>query len=98
MVLSKNRHGDGLFSKSIRVWTKGFDGEAEHFREALHPLIGAPRNVTLHLTPNGYLVTWDAPDYGMQHLDVYKVRWFQGPDESLYGEANTRNNSYLGKF
>lgn len=98
MILSKNRHGDGLFSRSIRVWTKGFDGEAEHFRETLHPLIGSPRNVTLHLTPNGYLLTWDAPDYGLQHLDYYKVRWYQGPDEFLYGEANTRNNSYFGNF
>lgn len=97
MVLSKNRHGEGHFSRSIRVWTKGFDGEAEHFREALHPLIGSPRNVSLHLTPNGYLLTWDAPDYGLQHLDYYKVKWFQGPDEFLFDEANTRNNSYFGK-
>lgn len=98
MVLSKSKHGDGLFSKSIRVWTEGFDGENQHFREALHPLVGAPRNVSINVTANGYLLTWDSPDYGVQHLDHFTVRWFQGPDEFLLGEVNTRQNSYFSKY
>lgn len=97
VVLSQDRHGNGLFSKSIRVWTKGVDAETDQFRGGSFPPVGFPRNVTLHRTVDGYLITWEPPEYGLEYLKCYKVKWTQAPDDYLYGSGETRNTSYLGR-
>lgn len=96
MVLSKNRHGDGLFSKSIRVWTKALPGEG--FLNTL-PLtdIEPPLNFTIHLATDGYLVTWDPPIHDAENLKSYKLRWWQhATDPSFANEIETSDTSYLG--
>ncbi|KYB28100.1 Protein turtle-like Protein [Tribolium castaneum] len=95
MVLCKDDNGDGLFSKSVRVWTKGLDGETDKFRGNSFPPVGYPRNISVYQTENGFMVTWEAPEYGKENLKFYIVRWFQGPEDYLFGSAETRNTSYL---
>lgn len=92
MVLSKDDDGEGLFSKSIRVWTKNIEGEQESFKSSHAPL-GYPRNITVHPTDRGLRVTWLPPEYGLENLNKYFVRWNQ--DEYLLGSAETQNTSYL---
>lgn len=100
-VLSSEKHGDGLFSKTIRVWTKGYQTEAGHIvggsavGSSQYPPLGHPRDVGVHFTDDGYLVTWDPPEYGLDELRLYIIRWFQGPREYLYGTAETKNSSYI---
>lgn len=97
MILSKDDQGDGLFSKSLRVWTKGINPEtqiAHHIGQKLGP----PEDVRIHATQEGYLVTWDPPEVGLEELRVYIVKWCQGPKEHLVGTAETKNTSYLSKF
>lgn len=99
MVESKERQGgEGLFSETIKVWTKGFDGRAVQFKGTQsNRAIGYPNNVSVHTTDDGYLVTWDPPNYGMEDLRIYVVRWYQGPQEYLCGTAETKNTTYLSK-
>lgn len=99
MVLSQDRHGDGMFSKAIRVTTKG----SKTFSASTHastPLgqfqqIGPPRNLSVTLTADGYLVTWQPPDFGSDELRTYRVRWTQAPREYIYGSAETQGTSFL---
>ncbi|XP_068085284.1 uncharacterized protein [Anabrus simplex] len=51
--------------------------------------IGPPRNVSIVLTEEGYIVTWEPPEFGREALKVYTVRWTEGPREILYGRADT---------
>ncbi|KAJ8951743.1 hypothetical protein NQ318_012594 [Aromia moschata] len=95
MVLCKDDEGEGLFSKSVRVWTKTIEGgESERFRGPFPP-VGYPRNVTVYPTDVGLLVTWQPPEYGLENLRRYVVRWSQGPDDFIFKAADTRNTSYL---
>lgn len=101
MVLSKERQGEGeaLFSKAIKVHTRGFDGQAVQFKGSeSNPPIGYPNNISIHITEDGYLVTWDPPEHGIENLRIYVVRWYQGPHEYLSGTAETKNTSFLGSF
>lgn len=59
--------------------------------------MGAPVNVRVQATVEGYLVTWEPPEYGKHQVRLYTVRWFRGPSEHLYGRAETTDTYYLGK-
>lgn len=59
--------------------------------------MGPPRNVRVQATVEGYLVTWEPPNYGRNQVRLYTVRWFSGPSEHLYGRAETTDTYYLGK-
>ncbi|XP_022905461.2 protein borderless [Onthophagus taurus] len=94
MVLSKDDEGEGLFSKTLRVWTKGLSPDVNriaHFGQELGP----PRDIKVHATEDGYLVTWDPPTEGLEDLRLYIVRWLQGPRENLIGTAETKNTSFF---
>lgn len=99
MVLSKDKQGDGLFSKSVKIWTKGIDGEViQSSSSQSRPPIGHPTNLSVHATGDGYLLTWDPPEYGLEKLRIYVVRWYQGPQEHFSGSAETKNTTYLSEF
>ncbi|CAD6233973.1 GSCOCG00007436001-RA-CDS [Cotesia congregata] len=100
MVLSQDKHGDGMFSKSIRVLTQNKNGQlnrnlASEFKstqESLEP----PQNLKVQVTAEGYLVTWDPPSNA--NIKLYVVRWFRGStDEHLHGRAETTDTFYLIK-
>lgn len=96
MVLCKDDNDEGLFSKSIRIWTKNIEGESDQFKGSLPP-VGYPRNVTVNPSSDGLMVTWENPEYGMENLKMYIVRWSQGHDDYIFGSAETINNSMLSK-
>jgi hypothetical protein len=58
--------------------------------------IGPPRNVSVSLTTDGYLVTWQPPEFGNDELRVYKVRWTQASREYFYGSAETQDTTFIG--
>lgn len=60
--------------------------------------VGPPRNVTVQPKPDGdaYVVSWDAPDYGLDTLRVYVVRWYREPGHYFHGSAETRELYYEG--
>ncbi|XP_017772996.1 PREDICTED: protein borderless isoform X2 [Nicrophorus vespilloides] len=95
MVLSKDQHGDGLFSKTIRVWTKGYNAEYSSAGSTNPHSIGSPKDVQVKSTADGFLVVWNPPEYGLEELRVYVVRWYEGPRQYLCGTAETKNTSYL---
>ncbi|GLV33104.1 borderless [Carabus blaptoides fortunei] len=96
MVLSKENLDEGMFSKTIIVTTKGpsFDNPEIIQGEETFAPIGPPRNVSVHLTMNGYLVTWEPPEFGKQSVRVYIVRWTEGPSELLCGTVETKDLFY----
>lgn len=59
--------------------------------------MGTPRNLKVQPTVEGYLVTWEPPDHGREHVRIYIVRWFRGPLEHLYGKAETTDTYFLGE-
>lgn len=59
--------------------------------------MGPPVNVKVQATVEGYLVTWEPPEFGKNLVRLYTVRWFRGPSEHLYGRAETTDTYYLGK-
>jgi len=59
--------------------------------------IGPPRNVFVDPRPDGFLVSWQAPDNGQDLLGLYIVRWYLEPEHTLAGTAETRNNYYTGE-
>lgn len=62
--------------------------------------IGPPRNVTVEQTDAGdeFVVTWYPPEYGLETLRVYVVRWFREPGHLLIGSAETRETYYKGNY
>lgn len=94
MVLCKDDDGEGLFSKSIRIWTKSTEEQQESFKGPF-PELGYPRNVTVYPTDTGLKVRWLPPEHGLEYLKHYIVRWNQ--DEYLFGAAETQETSYLSK-
>ncbi|CAD1475363.1 unnamed protein product, partial [Heterotrigona itama] len=85
MVLSQDKHGDGMFSKTLRIFTQPNDR------------MGPPLNIRVQAAVQGYLVTWEPPAYGKEQVRLYAVRWFRGPSEQLYGRAETTDTYYLVK-
>jgi hypothetical protein len=59
--------------------------------------IGPPRNVSVRMTEDGFLVTWQPPEFGSDELRTYTVRWTQASREYIYGSAETRDTSFLGE-
>ncbi|XP_014210122.1 protein borderless isoform X1 [Copidosoma floridanum] len=103
MVLSQDKHGDGMFSKTVRVYTQPKADSlnvASEFKISLDNAngeLGPPRNIRVQPTVEGYLVTWDPPTSGKDQVKFYTVRWFRGPSEHLYGRAETTDTYYLVK-
>lgn len=60
--------------------------------------IGPPLNLSVSIKPDGFLVSWDSPEYGQDMLSLYVVRWFLQPEHKLIGKAETRNTFYLGEL
>lgn len=52
--------------------------------------------VTEKPTGDGFVVSWDSPEYGLETLRVYLVRWYREPGHFLHGTAETRENYYTG--
>lgn len=106
MVLSQDEHGDGMFSKAIRVKTAGTSTVEEvphEYRTSIGSFqqIGPPRNVTVRVTPDGFLVAWDPPAFGAEDLKHYLVRWARGAPDSGYlptGSDVTTDLSYVIRY
>lgn len=73
--------------------------EPEELKDTILPFsqIGPPRNVTVELEDESYLVSWEAPDYGYDILSLYVIRWYLEPDHKLVNQGETRNNFYKSK-
>ncbi|XP_023287560.1 protein borderless isoform X2 [Orussus abietinus] len=100
MVLSQDNHGDGMFSKAVKVFTlpvASSQNSASGYHSSEPESMGPPQNVRVQATVEGYLVTWDPPAYGTQYVRLYTVRWFRGPAEHLYGRSETTDTYYLVK-
>ncbi|XP_076238874.1 borderless isoform X2 [Calliopsis andreniformis] len=100
MVLSQDKHGDGMFSKTLRIFTQPTsidENSASEYRSPPDERMGPPLNVRVQATVEGYLVTWEPPAYGKEQVRMYAVRWFRGPSEILYGRAETTDTYYLVK-
>ncbi|PSN47223.1 hypothetical protein C0J52_16568, partial [Blattella germanica] len=57
--------------------------------------IGPPRNVSVKLTGDGFLVTWQPPEFGGEELRSYTVRWTQSSREYIYGIAETKETFFI---
>ncbi|CAL7934633.1 unnamed protein product [Xylocopa violacea] len=100
MVLSQDKHGDGMFSKTLRIFTQPTsldENSASEYRSPPDDRMGPPLNVRVQATVQGYLVTWEPPAYGKEQVRLYTVKWFRGPSERLYGRAETTDTYYLVK-
>ncbi|XP_076629523.1 borderless isoform X2 [Colletes latitarsis] len=100
MVLSQDKHGDGMFSKTLRIFTQPHmidENSASEYRSPPDERMGPPLNVRVQATVEGYLVTWEPPAYGKEQVRLYTVGWFRGPSERLYGKAETTDTYYLVK-
>ena len=60
--------------------------------------MGPPHNVRVQATVEGYLVTWEPPLVGPGLVRLYRVTWYRGPSEHLYGKAETTDTYYLGEY
>jgi hypothetical protein len=58
--------------------------------------IGPPRNVSVRPTADGYVVTWQPPEFGRDELRAYRVRWTQASMEFFYGSAETQDTTFIG--
>lgn len=70
------------------------DEPVQHFAQ-----IGPPRNLTVTRTEAGdeFVVSWYPPEYGIDTLRLYVVRWHREPGHFLHGSAETRETYYLGE-
>lgn len=59
--------------------------------------IGPPRNLLVTVKPDGYLVTWEPPEYGNDQFGLYILRWYREPEHKLEGEHETTKNYFNGK-
>lgn len=104
MVLSQDKHGDGMFSKSIKVRTKGsgFYQTPQEIKSPLDnpfpPANACPKNVSVHYSGDEYLVTWEAPDYGADDVKLYIVKWSKGNFDELTGSAETTELVYNSRL
>ncbi|XP_044008144.1 protein borderless isoform X2 [Aphidius gifuensis] len=98
MVLSQDKNGDGMFSKSLRVLTQSkIEGTNKNSASELRGGLGPPENIRVQVTGEGYLVTWDPPLKGRDSLKNYVVRWFRETTDSIYGKIETADTFYLVK-
>ncbi|KAI8035411.1 protein borderless isoform X2 [Drosophila gunungcola] len=105
MVLSQDKHGDGMFSKQFRFQTQPSPIRAEDFdaQQLQHDLgqvtapaggLGAPWNLTAISNQQGWLLHWEHPVQGLEGLRLYAVRWWKEPEHFLIGHAETFDNFY----
>ncbi|XP_023166123.2 protein borderless [Drosophila hydei] len=103
MVLSQDKYGDGMFSKQFRFQTQpspqGADFDAQQLqhqqsRPSTIGGLGAPWNLSVLSTPQGWLLHWEHPTVGLETLRHYSVRWWKEPDHFLIGTAETFDNFY----
>lgn len=61
--------------------------------------IGPPRNLTIQQTDAGYefVASWNPPEYGLDTLAVYVLRWHRQPGNKFEGSLETRNTYIHGK-
>ncbi|KAL5281061.1 hypothetical protein ACFFRR_004838 [Megaselia abdita] len=128
MVLSQDRFGDGMFSKSHKFFTTAVivDEGEEHQQQpeteeekqltpeelekqlsdyvnSHQPLasapqigsVGPPRNFFVMEKKDGFVLTWDPPENGLDQLRIYIIRWWLEEDTKLYGSAETIETYYL---
>ncbi|KAG8231407.1 hypothetical protein J437_LFUL012417 [Ladona fulva] len=102
MVLSQDVHGDGMFrvsptstsaAKRIPNDLSGPFGFSE--------VMGPPRNVSVIVADDGYLVSWEPPAPNTIDVQetpaqlIYTLRWAQGSQEHVIGKIETPDTSYL---
>ncbi|KAB0799512.1 hypothetical protein PPYR_07392 [Photinus pyralis] len=93
MVLSEDPHGEALFSKPIRAATLN-DSNRPEVLQAYSP-VGPPVNIKIHSVDDGYVVSWDPPEYGSEYLAQYTLKWYEASSETLEGLVETRDTAYL---
>nr|XP_036225185.1 protein borderless [Bactrocera oleae]XP_036225186.1 protein borderless [Bactrocera oleae]XP_036225187.1 protein borderless [Bactrocera oleae] len=99
MVLSQDKYGDGMFSKTLRFSTQQSSiatNEANMLLQS-NPLasnISAPWNLTATNNVQGWLVHWQAPKRGAKSVRLYTVRWWKEPEHFLIGTIETFDNFY----
>lgn len=88
-----------IFSPLIASFTAEDYEEPSELPDSILPFsqIGPPRNLLVTAKPDGFLITWEPPEYGNDQLGLYIVRYFQQPEHKLVGEYETRNNYLTGK-
>lgn len=59
--------------------------------------IGPPPNVSVRLVVDGYLVTWQPPEFGGNELRAYRVQWTHASREYICSSAETQDTSFLGE-
>lgn len=57
--------------------------------------IGPPRNFFVMEKKDGFVLTWDPPENGLDMLRIYIIRWWLEEDTKLYGSAETIETYYL---
>uniref|UniRef100_A0A0K8WJZ6 Protein turtle n=1 Tax=Bactrocera latifrons TaxID=174628 RepID=A0A0K8WJZ6_BACLA len=99
MVLSQDKYGDGMFSKTLRFSTQQSSTATNEANMLLqsNPLassISAPYNLTATNNVQGWLVHWQAPKRGAESVRLYTVRWWKEPEHFLIGTIETFDNFY----
>ncbi|XP_017302427.1 protein borderless-like [Diaphorina citri] len=101
MVLSQDQHGDGMFSKSIKVVTKSTNSmDAEQFRSPAGSFvqIGKATIVQVNIEPEGYMVLWDPPEVNGHMVKEYTLKSFEDYEDNLVGSFTTVNQFYTIPF
>ncbi|KAL1462993.1 hypothetical protein WDU94_014786 [Cyamophila willieti] len=101
MVLSQDQHGDGMFSKAIKVVTKsGNSVDAEQFRSPAGSFvqIGKASISEVRLEPEGFMVLWDPPEVNAHMVKEYTLKWYEDYEDNLVGSFITRNQFYTIPF
>lgn len=104
MVLSQDKHGDGMFSKSIKIKTKGsgFYQTPQEIKSnvgtAYPPSNASPKNVSVHYNGESYIVTWESPDFKGDEVKLYIVKWSKGSFDELTGSVETTDLFYNSKL
>lgn len=62
--------------------------------------IGPPRNLTVQQSDAGdeFIASWYPPEYGMDTLAMYVLRWHRQPGNKFEGSLETRNTYKNGKI
>lgn len=60
--------------------------------------LGAPWNLSVLSTPQGWLLHWEHPTVGLETLRHYSVRWWKEPEHFLIGTAETFDNFYQLRY
>lgn len=97
MVLSQDQHGDGMFSKTIKVVTKSTGSlDAEQFRSPAGSFmhIGKANIAEVQIEPEGYIILWEAPHVNQHMVKEYTLKWYEDYEDNLVGTYVTKDTSY----